>query len=490
MLSAMMTAAAVAVPGDVPLPTDRAIRIADIGNFLVPHSDPIQIGFFWLILLSGVGALIWAGLTANKEHWRARLKDIQGDYNSPQDLSDAVATRAEHLCEALPGILLIVGLLGTFIGLGVALDDAATVFKARSNPQVQVEQLAAVVQSLGTKFKVSTWGIIGFLVVRTVAAWAGWNGKRLKWSTAQMRSDTDAFRLKNEGLRSASEKRLRDDISTASRDISAGTYRLGGVLNPPLDAIKQNTHAAQAALSKFVDTHVESMEKIAGSAVDMGVASAGMSSAADQVGETAANLQAVVELLQDKLVTAIERMNDSFNKNLAEMSNKMEQSTGKISTTMDDLGKTVGKTMEGVESVIGELGEALTETGRVQSETIDDFKNASEALSQNAEKMHRPIQELNTKLVSQFATTAAIGNEIVAFGQSNIKVAKVNEELRALLLGLSERTELAEICKTGDMRRLEGEIAKGNDLLAELLLLARNGAVEPGDDDTINGTAP
>jgi len=478
---------ALAAPSAGKLPVDKAISIADIGRFLMPQSDPVQISFFWLILLSVTGALIWVGRTASPDHWQQRWKESKADYNSPQDLSDAVAMPAERFCDALPSILLIVGLLGTFIGLGVALNDAARVFDLPNNEQFG--QLSAVIHSLGTKFKVSTWGIIGYLLVRSVAAWAGWNGKRLMWCIGQMRSDADALRRKREGLQSAVEGRVRSEISTASREISAGTDRLGKVLDPLLDAIKQNTHATQASLKKFVDSHVESMDRIAGSAKDMGHASKGMSSAADQVGVTAANLQAVVELLQDKLVTAIELMNDSFNKNLAEMSSKIEKSTVDISSTMGDLGKTVGATMGRVESVIKVVSVSFEETAKTQAKTIDDFNIASETLSQNAEKMHKPIQELNTRLTSQLATMAGIGTDVVAFGKSNIEMAKVNDEVRTFLRGLSDRTELGEICKTSDVRRLEGEIAKGNGLLAELVILTRNDTAMSGNSDLANGNA-
>lgn len=469
-------------------PTVNSIGIAEIGRFLRPEQDFIQIFFFALIFLLSLGSLIWVGRMANSEHWKRRWKESRGDYSSPQDLSDAVATPAEHFCEALPGILLIVGLLGTFIGLGVALNDAAGVFDLPDKDE-QFKQLSAVVHSLGTKFKVSTWGIMGFLLVRSVLAWGGWHEKRLIWCIERMRSETDDLRQQSEKQRRASEDRIRAEITVASRSISETTDRLGEALKPLLGAIAHNTYATQASLGKFVDTNVESMEKIANSAKDMGIASERMSSAADQVGVTAGNLQEVVEVLRDKLVGAIELMNDSFNKNLAEMSNKIEKSTGDISTTMKELGKTVGDTMGDVNTVIEKVGKSFEDNAERQGKIIDDFNHASETLSDNAEKLHAPIQELNAKLASRLAAIADIGNEIAAFGKSNIKMAKVNEEIAKLLRDLFSRIEAGEICTTSDVRRVENEISKLNSLLTELVALARTDPIASANDDRANGAA-
>lgn len=97
--------------------------------------------------------------------------DLDIDHGSVTDLWHAVETSPEKLAEIMPGLLLVVGLLGTFLGLGLALNHASNILGqsnalSAAGAADSMQQLTGMMHGLGTKFKTSTWGITGFYCSR------------------------------------------------------------------------------------------------------------------------------------------------------------------------------------------------------------------------------------------------------------------------------------------------------------------------------------
>jgi len=89
----------------------------------------------------------------------------------------------------MPGMLLILGLLGTFLGLGLALDKASTILQNSGGASVgamgsAMQDLTSMMQGLGTKFKTSTWGIIAFILLKIWESINGFEDRRLIWCIA------------------------------------------------------------------------------------------------------------------------------------------------------------------------------------------------------------------------------------------------------------------------------------------------------------------
>ena len=84
----------------------------------------------------------------------------------------------DSIVENGAGFALIIGLLGTFIGIGLAIQDASKVIislndslkdsstASSSNIVSSVGRLSPVLSDIGTKFKVSAWGIICHILIR------------------------------------------------------------------------------------------------------------------------------------------------------------------------------------------------------------------------------------------------------------------------------------------------------------------------------------
>ena len=153
----------------------------DILNFLRPEfSDLLQASFFGVMLTMLLLTVISVSITASARAWEKKWNHAsnsksgvsQGiEQGGVTDLFHIVATRPEKLAEVMPGMLLIVGLLGTFIGLGLALDKASSILGASNAMDAAgaadgLQNMLGMLKGLGTKFKTSTWGIAGFILMK------------------------------------------------------------------------------------------------------------------------------------------------------------------------------------------------------------------------------------------------------------------------------------------------------------------------------------
>ncbi len=155
--------------------------------FLLPYTP-----FQWVFLLIIVS--IWGGTfyalhkNATLSNWEKNWQDSSGkdisslsyEHGSIVDISYAISTNSEKVADIMPGIILIVGLLGTFLGLGIALDSASGILKNSAGSDA-ILNLMSMLDGLGMKFKTSVWGIIGFLTLKYMLIVRNDDSKRLKW---------------------------------------------------------------------------------------------------------------------------------------------------------------------------------------------------------------------------------------------------------------------------------------------------------------------
>ncbi|MPQ68535.1 MULTISPECIES: hypothetical protein [unclassified Pseudomonas] len=180
--------------------------IGEILQFLTPSlSNPLEVFFFSIILFGLLLSLITSQVFGQpakwEKNWRggARINALDIEHGSIGELSHAVASGWERFASNMPGLLLIVGLLGTFLGLGLALDKASTILQGHDDSlnamSDSLTQLTGMMKDLGTKFKTSTWGIMAFIVIKLweAAPWSA-ESKRTDWCLGHMKAEIDLSR--------------------------------------------------------------------------------------------------------------------------------------------------------------------------------------------------------------------------------------------------------------------------------------------------------
>ena len=184
----------------------------EILSFLLPfHLSPFKLdilpSIFFLVIWGVFFFTIFRVYqTAKPENWENnwyggnksnKSKKLDAEHGSVMEISEAVATPAEKLADIMHGMILIIGLLGTFLGLGLALDKASSILtgaNALSNMDASMANLMQMLEGLGTKFKTSTWGLLAFILLKVILSKNGYEERRLRWSIEKVKSELDVVR--------------------------------------------------------------------------------------------------------------------------------------------------------------------------------------------------------------------------------------------------------------------------------------------------------
>ncbi|MGI2160760.1 hypothetical protein ACRN9X_03425 [Shewanella oncorhynchi] len=204
-------------------------------NFLIPDlSDPLQVTFLFLILFMMSFTIISAHVIAKPKSWEVKWNrgtpnkpsdNIEIEHGSVTDLWNAVATAPEKLVELMPSLLLVVGLLGTFLGLGMALNHASNILGQpnaldATGAADSMQHLLGLLNGLGTKFKTSTWGITGFIFLKIWSEFVRFDEKRLNWVISKVKVELEKRKQHNLDLSSEKQAALFSTIAIASRNIT------------------------------------------------------------------------------------------------------------------------------------------------------------------------------------------------------------------------------------------------------------------------------
>ncbi|MCF0061359.1 hypothetical protein MUK70_19150 [Dyadobacter chenwenxiniae] len=139
---------------------------------LLPSSDnPLEYGYFsFLLILLVISVVVLTfGMPAQ---WQRRLRgSFRGRFSTEHENYYSIkeytmSSFEDALFSALPGIFLILGLSGTFLSLGHVLGDLKLAMGSDS-PNVR-DSITATLENLGSKFKISIWGIACNLVFRVI----------------------------------------------------------------------------------------------------------------------------------------------------------------------------------------------------------------------------------------------------------------------------------------------------------------------------------
>lgn len=187
----------------------------EILSFLLPFNlspfgwDALPSIFFFVIWGLFFFTIVRVYQTAKPENWEHnwyggnkgdKTKKLDAEHGSVMEISEAVATPSEKLADIMPGMILIIGLLGTFLGLGLALDKASSILtgaNALSNMDASMANLMQMLEGLGTKFKTSTWGLLAFILLKVILSKNGYEERRLRWSIEKVKSELDIIRDQN-----------------------------------------------------------------------------------------------------------------------------------------------------------------------------------------------------------------------------------------------------------------------------------------------------
>lgn len=453
--------------------------LIEIGHFLIPGFDALQMGFFAVMLLAVLYTWLNVRRNAQEPHWQqawersglqAAQPGMSAEMGSAAELSQSLATKAEKMAAIMPGMLLILGLLGTFLGLGLALDKASSILHNAGNSigamDSSMRDLMEMMQGLGTKFKTSTWGIIAFIVLKIWESKNGYEERRLNWCMAKLQQTlTEEHALQTE--ENASRQQLREAGRNAATErlVEAMALQTAALREEfRQQAARSEAQEAQrhqyhlAALNEIADINNQSrnlLETYTRNSEEnlaaLQQAASTMSDASQQVSGSAVSLEKVVSTLGRDLgdvMTGIKRelsqvvndMNADFTRNVQQMSDKLADSTSQLSTTMNQIETSLNNAINSMDvSFSGnmvQMADKLESATSQISESVNNMSSQIHATMTTVKETTEKAADIQRKVMYGFTETSDTLNEKVTSMTTYIE--RVTKEITGGLAAVSE----------------------------------------------------
>lgn len=490
--------------------------IQEIGHFLVPGNDPIQLIFFALISLSVLLSCAFVIKNAREKNWQknwlhgaaeGEQAGLTAEHGSAAELSQAIATKAEKVAVIMPGMLLILGLLGTFLGLGLALDKASDILQNSGSSigamDSSMQDLMSMMQGLGTKFKTSTWGIIAFILLKVWESLYGFEERRLNWCinkmkevmnlsrqqfsdaqrlrAAQQQKDrlaasaqvVEALSVQTSTLReafAAQTAALRDEFALQAKraeesDVLRHQHQLA-VLNE-IAGINEQSRALLETYTSSSQENMAALQQAASTMSDASQRVAGSASSLQQVVDTlGTELASVLQGVSEELSQVVNSMSADFNHNIQQMSSQLAQSGAEMTRTMTSIEGSLSTSIDNMDKAFStnmrQMSQALTgATGEI-SESVNSMSAQIDRTMNQVSEQTEKASKIQKKAMNEFSETSlTLNTEVTAMTNC---INKVTAEIQLGLRAVSNSNQHTEML----LKRF-GEIAEAQQNLPRVL---------------------
>ncbi|GAB1366036.1 hypothetical protein MASR1M36_09070 [Candidatus Cloacimonadaceae bacterium] len=419
----------------------------DLLRLMIP-TDLVQ-GIFWFTMLTlSVASIVFLKLYAKASSWEKIWKnntedtdddDVDVEHGSVIELCEVVTTKSETFAEYLPGILLTMGLLGTFIGLAQSIGHAAqtialsadqisTAGSSTSSLEEAMVGMLSLMQGMGTQFKTSIWGIIGFLTLKIINNRIDFERNRIKWTICKMNTERrkKERNILNKQTR-AFEKTLTEKLCIPiSNLLEATIYKLDKVVCIS-EQTRKNTGTFCHAIESFTTTSSETLRTF-------GVASTALSSS---VGDLKQGVTDLLKSVTNDLSNVIETMKNDINTTMENLNKNVDSMAGSVTDFKNG--------MEGaLKKFNDEMGKVLT----VQNDAFATFKTSTDTTLKNIEKLGNDMKALVDKLDLNLQAVSNSNQQLsLAVGLFNDgfnKYNNINGKLEVVMNSLSSLISSAQ----------------------------------------------
>lgn len=441
-------------------------------TYLKP-TDGIQTTFLAIIVILSVGTAIWVKFSTRTRKgrpscWEIRwtndtptdtADDLKAEHGSVQELCDAVALPAEKLAEVLPSMLLVVGLMGTFLGVGVALNDAAGVLKNSERPPMEMlQEMVSMLDGLGALFKSSIYGIIGFFLFTLWRNKWGTDEKRFKWCVIQCNKEIASKESELDKFKKFQEENTQTIIKALNKvNESIGTSiadciqkSLQNALIKGFESVNKNLTDMNSALCLTLEnTVVEGFKNLQ---KDM----------KSQVKETK-SIVTQLEGLVTQSVAQTETM-DALSSTMKEQFTYVASSAKSMGKAADALAKSVDEFKPAVTSTLESIREqfitSITDSSKVMENAgtaiLDAVNKMSKASIEGQQRLDATLTDFNQKIKGTLTDIKQTTLAMEAQGSANLAEMK---ELRSDIIDKLGSISRANLTIKSAMKEMPNDLS-------------------------------
>lgn len=431
------------------------MSITEIIRFLLPDGNRVQWLFLVAMTLLASSSAISVFVSARPRNWskmwarhaEINAADFHADHGSINELSHAVSTRAERFAEMVPGILLILGLLGTFLGLGVALNDAADLL---ANPPSDSDAMSStmsglthMMSGLGTKFKTSAWGIIAFLSLKAWFAAICFEDKRLQWCVKQFNETLAIARRAHREREDEAHNRLVNAVEAVGAQYAVIAVERRAEQSQVIASLA----ALQASIDRnglqavdtysMLDGHLRAHQVLhASNQTELLDSFAALKTSIDTLGRQSLNTRAVIEA-------------------------RMREQVDALSATAEHMKETRGS-LEGFIAANDKNIDAMRDAGLQMSKGADDVAQSAQALGDGIKSFLTRVDDTLGKMQEDLKSSIAGMN-----GSFQKSIAAMTEQLSGATEGIGKASEGISEAVTSLSSGVLETLGKVSEMIAE-----------------------
>lgn len=396
---------------------------------------------------------------------------------------ERVGLPAPALTPYLVGLLVLLGMLGTFLGMVVTLNGAVLALEGTSDLQAIRAALAAPVKGLGFAFGTSVAGVAASAMLGLISALC----RRARLQAAQRLDTKIATTLHRFSLAHERQEAFRalqrqaqalPQLVDTLQAMMAQMERQSSTLNERLVAGQERFYRdakeAFAALAASVDQSLRDglseSARLAGETIRPAVA-ATMAGIANETAALQTRVAGAVEAQLDGLARRVDstatRVSETWMASLAKHERVGEKLSGELRESLQAFNRTFAERSAHLLATVREAAEAL----QADLAAKDDARHAAAAaaLQAIASSLQHEWQQAGERTLAQqeqlVRTLGETAREVAASSQAQAKMT-IDEVARLMETAAEAPRAAAEVI--GELRReLSASVARDNTLLAE-----------------------
>jgi hypothetical protein len=444
-------------------------------KFVVPSLDGnihsvLQLTFAVLFVTAVVATLRAVSRSANHVQWQRNFADLEqagaapAAHSSADELAHAVATPAERWADILPSMLLVFGLLGTFIGLGLALTEAANALGPGADA---LSRLTPIMDSLGSKFKTSTWGIFAFLSLKVWFTLHPYEERRHAWAATRLRDLAARAAALASQQRDSERRELIEAILSARDDLHQGQQRAAEQASEHhaahLDALQRQTDRQKKMAEQQLELgslQLHALKELCAHGATAAAAHAQIAAHLDKVAAQGARTLERVDAVVRHGVDTVERLAEVVEHSSASriametFSHSVQDNIGEMANAAGGMAlaaQAASKASTELSSAVGEFRDTMTAVlGDVKAELGTTIGTMGTTFADNMAHMSSDLKGATDGIQYAIGTLAGGVTETITQLQKASEDASVRQEKARATFAASGEALMANMQKMGD----------------------------------------
>ena len=401
--------------------------LKEVWNFLfiAPWSNGLQEFFSLTILLVFVGGLIALFFITKK--LKSLESDIKNSYKNESyytpinfvKLKMQKIDNYENILNNLPNTLVSIGIIATFIGIGIVMKEAGEVINSAHSGSIDLNGLKNLITIIGFKFQTSVWGIFFSLIFMLVVLQPYKNHKDGKindlikelsneYENPETKKILTAVESFQEVFVANSDKQYKwfseEYISNLERIMDTNTQKIS---DNTVSAIKETNNEIKEAILKNTDNTVSAIKETNN---EIKVNSENTKNIVGQLSVLNDKFSSI-----DKMVSALKEasgsiqdsannLNDSINRLMEDMKNTIKDATNKMNETTKQGAESLAKASNEINNSLETINSSLAKNlNDIKKELGNNLTNMATNLNESLQK----LQDESSKMTANLSNTMA-----------------------------------------------------------------------------------